>query len=175
MITDLVDTIAMQQAAAGSNNPVGTPGGASVGSSSSAAVNLGIQNKLGANTSGHGPSTGPIPGLVSYSWHGMPLTTAKGTKKNFLGLLNALAAQGYKVSSLGSYANRNARGSNRLSEHAYGRAIDINPSQNPMTSNANFRTNMPSNIARLAQLHGLIWGGTWKSKKDPMHFSTTGY
>jgi hypothetical protein len=128
-------------------------------------------------TGSKGPSRGPNNvKLATWRWHGINITSEAGkTAASFRGLLNDLAAGGYKVSSAASYANRNARGSNRLSEHAYGRALDINPSQNPMTSNAKFRTNMPSNINVIARNNGLVWGGSWFSKKDPMHFSTTGW
>lgn len=122
---------------------------------------------------GRGPSTGSPGSLESYKWGKFNLTTAKGTKGKFIGLLNDLAATGYKINSIGTYSHRNARGSNRLSEHAYGNAIDINPAQNPMGSR--LVTDMPKNITQIAARYGLVWGGTWKSKKDAMHFSTTGY
>lgn len=135
----------------------------------------GIRNQM----EGRGPSTGSIPEMMTWNWRDpidkqrFTITTARGTKKNFKPFLRALAGTGYDIDSLGSMSYRNARGSNRLSEHAYGRAIDINPQQNPMSSS--LVTNMPANIARLAALRGLVWGGTWKSKKDPMHFSTSGW
>lgn len=122
---------------------------------------------------GRGPSTGPIPPQMTWKFRGMPVTTAKGTKKYFKPFLRDLAKTGYDIESLGGYNYRPIRGGGRLSEHAYGRAIDINPQQNPMGSS--LVTNMPKNVARLAALHHLIWGGTWRSKKDPMHFSITGY
>lgn len=128
---------------------------------------------------GRGRSTGPVPNMMTYKWRDpvdgqlFHLTTAKGTKKYFKPFLNDLAATGYDVDSLGGLANRNIAGTNTPSEHKYGRAIDINPGQNPMGSQ--LITNMPDNIAKIAALNNLIWGGTWKSKKDAMHFSITGY
>ncbi len=75
------------------------------------------------------------------------------------------------------------------SEHSYGRAIDINPVQNPYVSG---RTVLPPAGAahtdrsqyRAGMLHatggvraftaqGYYWGGTWSSLKDYQHFSTT--
>src|SRR6185312_13762636 len=69
------------------------------------------------------------------------------------------------------YSNRNMRGGSQRSEHAYGLAIDINPAQNPFGSS---KTDMPKDIHALAAKYGLIWGGDWKSKPDPMHFQWGG-
>jgi hypothetical protein len=161
--------------------------GTSMAGPKNSSVGQSIQSQYGGRDAsavrnqmeGRGPSSGPIPNMMTYKWRDpvdnqlFHLTTARGTKKYFKPFLNDLAATGYDIDSLGGYNYRNARGSNRLSEHAYGRAIDINPSSNPMGSQ--LITDLPSNVARLAALHNLIWGGTWKSKKDSMHFSTTGY
>lgn len=125
---------------------------------------------------GGGRSTGAPGPMMSYNVMGMPLTTAKGTKKIFKPFLRALASEGYDINSLGGYANRNIAGTNTPSEHMYGKAIDINPSQNPVSYGSGVNTNLPKNIAALARKYGLVWGGSWHgSKKDPMHFSITGY
>lgn len=88
----------------------------------------------------------------------------------FQGLINDLEAQGYKINSLGGFADRDVRGKpGTKSQHAHGYAIDINPSTNPMGKN--LVTDMPANIRELAKKHGLGWGGDWKSTKDAMHFS----
>ena len=165
---DLMDSVA----------PVGNAGG---GGGNRSGVYSGGQSAANVRNAmeGRGPSSGAIPPLVQWKWRDpidsqlFRATTAKGTKKQFKGLLRTLASRGYDVDVLGSYANRNARGSNRLSEHAYGRAIDINPGQNPMGSR--LITNMPDDIAAIARAYNLVWGGTWKSKKDAMHFSTSGW
>ena len=87
---------------------------------------------------------------------------------------------------------RPASGSSRWSEHAYGRAIDINPVQNPYVTSsgavlplagrafATQRTNSPGVITRdgpvvaaFADI-GWAWGGNWSSAKDYQHFSSTG-
>ena len=162
-------------------SPVGSSGGG--GSKSNGLYSSGGAKYDAASVrnlaEGRGPSSGPIPGLVSYHWRDpvdnqrFNLTTEKGTKKQFKGFLTALARTGYDVDSLGSYSYRNARGSSRLSEHAYGRAIDVNPDANPMGDT--LVTDMPKNINQIAALYDLVWGGSWKSKKDAMHFSTTGW
>jgi hypothetical protein len=110
-------------------------------------------------------------GLGSYNWNGFKLTVNRSMADNFIGFLSALSRTGYKVTSLGSYANRNIAGTNRKSLHAYGLAIDINPGSNPVAYDKVI-TNLPKGIGRLAAKYGLAWGGAWNgSKKDPMHFS----
>lgn len=87
---------------------------------------------------------------------------------------------------------RRATGSDRWSEHAYGRAIDINPIQNPYVTRAGsvlppagaaHTTRNPATyglitadgpvVAAFARI-GWVWGGRWSSGKDYQHFSATG-
>jgi len=89
----------------------------------------------------------------------------------FQGLMTDLTAEGYNPMSSGGFNYRDIRGSDRLSQHAYGNAIDINAAANAMGGHA---TDMPANIGDLAAKHGLEWGGNWKSRPDPMHFEWTG-
>lgn len=110
-------------------------------------------------------------GLGTFNWNGFNLTVNRTLADNFIGFLSALAKTGYKVTSLGSYANRNIAGTNTKSLHSYGLAIDINPGANPVAYDKVI-TNLPPNVGRLAARYGLAWGGAWNgSKKDPMHFS----
>jgi hypothetical protein len=103
------------------------------------------------------------------------ITVNASTADNFVGFLRALHRTGYRVTSLGSYANRNIAGTNTRSLHSYGLAIDINPSANPVAY-GKVITNLPKGIGRLAAKYGLAWGGNWNgSKKDPMHFSVPAY
>ncbi len=87
---------------------------------------------------------------------------------------------------------RMATGADRWSEHAYGRAIDINPVQNPYVtrsgavlppSGARYVTRDPSvpglitgdgPVVRAFAAIGWAWGGTWSSSKDYQHVSATG-
>jgi hypothetical protein len=89
----------------------------------------------------------------------------------FDGLIKDLAAQGYNVKSSGGYNYRPIRGSKKLSQHAFGTAIDINAADNPLGGG---KTNLPANIRELAAKHGLVWGGDFKGRKDPMHFEYAG-
>lgn len=103
---------------------------------------------------------------------GHSISVHKDAAPYFLGFLNELEQSGYRINSVGGYNLRNKRGSRSPSEHAFGNAIDINPSKNPMGNK--FITDMPRNISDLAAKYGLSWGGDWKSVKDPMHFEWTG-
>lgn len=73
-------------------------------------------------------------------------------------------------------------GTERLSNHSYGRAIDINPFQNPYTqrdgtvvpTGAVYDTTKPgtvtSEIASIFKSYGWEWGGDWNERKDWQHF-----
>lgn len=82
-------------------------------------------------------------------------------------------------------------GTTTWSEHAYGRAIDINTVENPEVSGgvadppagaayldrSNVRPGMAtpgSVVVKAFTSIGWIWGGTWKNSKDYQHFSSTG-
>lgn len=87
---------------------------------------------------------------------------------------------------------RPVTGSQRWSEHAFGRAIDINPVQNPFVtrSGAVLPPEGAAHTRRDPAVPGLItadgpvvaafravgweWGGDWSSGKDYQHFSATG-
>lgn len=102
--------------------------------------------------------------------------TGKSTAVNadiapaFQGLIDYLDGVGYKIYSLGGYVDRDVRGMPGVkSIHAHGAAIDINPTENPLSST--LITDMPANISQVAAQLGLGWGGNWTSRKDAMHFS----
>lgn len=78
---------------------------------------------------------------------------------------------------------RKATGQARLSPHAYGTAIDINPRQNPyikgtlvQPEGASYDTTAlgtivsGSNVVKLFEEKGWEWGGRWASAKDYQHF-----
>ena len=86
---------------------------------------------------------------------------------------------------------RRATGSTSWSQHAYGRAVDVNPIQNPYVNGSVVeppagkayldrswvRRGMaePGNApVRGFAYSGWGWGGRWRSLKDYMHFSATG-
>jgi D-alanyl-D-alanine carboxypeptidase len=88
---------------------------------------------------------------------------------------------------------RRVSGTNRWSEHAYGRAIDINPVENPYVASdgsVSPRRGAPyadRSSHRKGMIHrggatvrafarqGWGWGGNWNSSKDYQHFSASGH
>ena len=104
---------------------------------------------------------------------GQSTSVATEFAKNFQGLINWFDDQGYKIKSLGGYADRNIAGTNTPSYHSRGAAIDINPAENPMGSQR--ITDMPDGTRQAAKAMGLGWGLDWPNKSDAMHFSAGKY
>jgi D-alanyl-D-alanine carboxypeptidase len=88
---------------------------------------------------------------------------------------------------------RTVAGSARWSEHAYGRAIDLNPVENPYVTDSGY-VSPPAGapfVDRSRRAKGLIhrdglvvaafaaagweWGGNWPWPRDYQHFSATGH
>lgn len=86
---------------------------------------------------------------------------------------------------------RPVAGTARWSQHSYGRAIDVNPVENPYlhggkveppagaahldrTTPAPGLIRAGDPVVRAFAASGWIWGGTWSSSSDLQHFSTTG-
>ncbi len=83
---------------------------------------------------------------------------------------------------------RKIAGTDRLSNHSYGLAIDINPVQNPYVrigqeqvtispksgtcflNRHNQRPGMLEPVVFIFEKHGFIWGGLWDSPIDYHHF-----
>jgi hypothetical protein len=124
----------------------------------------------GAGASTIGPST--VSGMVTIKTaSGKSFVVAEQYVQNFKGFVDELEASGYKINSIGGYANRNIAGTGKKSFHSLGVAIDINPSTNPHLFDGRLVTDMPSNVGAMARKYGLGWGGDWRSSKDAMHFS----
>lgn len=96
-----------------------------------------------------------------------------------------------EVNNTSSFLYRKATGSSKLSKHAYGMAIDINPQQNPYVSyktgspvwshsNADAYIDRTTGLAHVITAgdvctnifgkYGFSWGGNWKTIKDYQHF-----
>lgn len=120
--------------------------------------------------SGGTDTTGSNLANVS-SKSGKSASVNKKYQGQFQGIIDWLDAQGYNISSLGGYNNRDVTGQPGVkSVHAFGGAIDINPASNPFTK-GKLVTDMPAGIAQAAASLGLGWGGNWSNVKDAMHFS----
>lgn len=94
--------------------------------------------------------------------------------------------------TVGFHCRRSTSGSGAWSEHSHGRAVDINPDQNPYVSRSG-RVEPPFGrrwVDRSLGHPGMIrrgdlvvaafraigwrWGGNWRRSKDWMHFSVSG-
>ncbi|MDY7101839.1 MAG: M15 family metallopeptidase [Actinomycetota bacterium] len=105
-------------------------------------------------------------------------------------VFGASDARSMAANNTSAFNCRTVAGTNRWSEHAYGRAIDINPIQNPWVAGDVVdppagepyvgRAPAPGLIrdgdvvVRAFEAAGWGWGGHWSSSKDYQHFSTTG-
>ena len=93
-----------------------------------------------------------------------------------------------------SFNFRTVAGTNRLSKHALGLAIDINPRINPYINSkgvltpgnvkiyivryvkkckgkyARYMIQKNSQITKIFKKYGFSWGGDWKYSKDYQHF-----
>lgn len=86
---------------------------------------------------------------------------------------------------------RAVTGGSGWSEHAYGRAIDVNPFVNPYVKGSTVlppeaapytdrsrqdpgMIHADDEVVRAFAARGWAWGGYWRSLKDYQHFSTTG-
>ena len=87
---------------------------------------------------------------------------------------------------------RNVDGTSRWSEHAYGRAIDLNPIENPYVDSSGTTSHRASTpylrrspyrpgmavergtVVRAFDAIGWGWGGRWSGAKDYQHFSASG-
>lgn len=85
------------------------------------------------------------------------------------------------------YSCRAVNGSKTWSQHAYGKAIDVNPVQNPMVRDtyvdpAGGASFLRRDVYRRGMMHaagavraftanGFHWGGRWRTLRDDMHFS----
>ena len=100
--------------------------------------------------------------------------------------------QSMQANNTSCYCYRPIAGSSKLSKHALGLAIDINPLYNPCVRrkkdgslliqpatgkpyanrSRSFRYKITKNdlCYRLFRAHGFYWGGTWRSVKDYQHF-----
>lgn len=100
-------------------------------------------------------------------------------------------AASMRANNTSAFNCRTVGGTSRWSEHAYGRAIDINPVQNPYVrgdtvepsageaylDRSNVRKGMivrPGPVLRAFSAIEWQWGGDWQSSKDYQHLSRTG-
>lgn len=70
----------------------------------------------------------------------------------------------------GAYAYRTMRGSNRLSMHAYGAAIDFDTENNPLGKKWDAAHGMMAlDVVQIFEAEGWVFGGRWQ-RPDAQHF-----
>lgn len=121
-----------------------------------------------------------LPFLVPLSWDKSRqvdhITCHKLLAETFMDVFGGLQSAGLqaKISSFGGcFAFRAQRTGTKLSTHAWGVAIDLNPETNQQGTTGDMD---PAVIAIFRQA-GFEWGGDWQGRtRDPMHFQfCTGY
>lgn len=70
------------------------------------------------------------------------------------------------------YAERDIRGSDEVSNHASGTAMDLNATRHPLGASGTFTPVQTAKIrTKLKHYQGCIrWGGDYQNRKDEMHF-----
>ncbi len=115
-----------------------------------------------------------LPFGIPLSWDpGRSVTNILCHKKTatvFPAVFAEIEKQGHKdqVRTFGGCFNfRSKRTSGKISTHAWGIAIDLNPDTNPQGRPGD----MPLEIVKIFQGYGFTWGGDWSGNtRDPMHF-----
>ena len=102
--------------------------------------------------------------------------------------------QSIEADNTSAFNCRNATGSKKWSKHSYGKAIDINPIENPYISRKGYISHKESlvykkrvhkndtnadkaillkndDVVKIFKKHGWKWGGDWSGVKDYQHFS----
>lgn len=67
----------------------------------------------------------------------------------------------------GCFNYRLVRGGSKLSLHSFGAAVDLNAVEMPLGSSKQFSTEFVKCFTEL----NFTWGGNYKQRKDPQHFS----
>ena len=118
--------------------------------------------------SGHAPSF-----QMTTLWRVHCQTTAAMQALSDAGLLDHPAFEDVG----GSFNWRRIAGTDRLSAHSYGAALDLNPklggywrwAGRPEGDAGPYRNRIPREIVEIFERHGFIWGGKWHHF-DGMHF-----
>lgn len=87
---------------------------------------------------------------------------------NFACIVSSLEGAGYRISFMGGYSYRNIAGTNRLSKHAFGNALDIN-----QTARNRVVYRLPQGVNGMANRCGLTHGAVWRNP-DQGHFEIPG-
>lgn len=113
--------------------------------------------------------SGPAPGrdqLTTVTTNGgVKFTVNKASAPYFLGFLNDMEAAGAPIKSIGGHSHRTIAGSSRLSQHAYGNAIDVNMIGRNITTHG-LKEWADANAGKLAMMEnkwGMVSGAKWRN------------
>lgn len=105
---------------------------------------------------------------------GQTVTVNSSVAGKYSQLFNGLNSLGYRPKSVQGYNYRNIAGTNTLSKHALGLAVDIDPTPNRGGrlggGGSRYGYFDPQKVMQLARSLGMSWGATFRNP-DPMHFS----
>lgn len=115
-----------------------------------------------------------LPFPLSLSWDPATcvsqMTCHKRLAKGFEDVFQRIQAAGLqeKVKTFGGcFSFRQQRTGSKLSTHAWGIAIDLNPASNAQGTEGD----MDAGVVTIFRDVGFEWGGQWEGKRrDPMHF-----
>jgi hypothetical protein len=121
-----------------------------------------------------------LPFAMTLSWDHSRSVQRLTCHKKLVGIfthafaeIQAAGLQSRITSFGGCFSFRPQRTGSKLSTHAWGIAIDLNPESNAQGSAGD----MDSGVISIFRQAGFSWGGDWQGKvRDPMHFQfCTGY
>ncbi|MFH1236557.1 MAG: M15 family metallopeptidase [Parcubacteria group bacterium] len=128
--------------------------------------------------------------LVSTSFAGHTVSVHKFAADAFKAVSQTIGTIPYPIYRADTFNWRKISGSEKMSLHSFGIAIDINPKDNPfcpawagqvtnpdqaeICRNGGLISDIPLEIIKAFKDNGFEWGGNWTSVKDPMHFEWRG-
>jgi hypothetical protein len=132
------------------------------------------RGQVGANLM-HGQYGAPGQNLTTVDAAGHRITVNSASAPHFQGFLNDLKAQGAPINSVGSYVMKNIQGTNNISQHSYGNAIDINQTSRNVTTGGfkQWADSHPQQFRAAMNKWGIISGGDWRNP-DFGHFEWNG-
>ncbi len=105
---------------------------------------------------------------VVYARGGVTAKVNPKYRARFQCLVDALEANGYRISFMGGYRNSKIAGTDVVSKHAFGNALDVN-----QTARNRVKGALPKNASALAKQCGLFHGAQW-GDPDAGHFEVPG-
>lgn len=118
------------------------------------------------------------------SFMGKTITVNKVMVDDLKKVEASIKSSSYQITTISGYDDRqNVNDPSSKSAHAFGLAIDINPSTNPNTERSSSsaerdpaacKHDIPDNVAKAFENNNFFWGAKFKTICDPMHFQYGG-